>query len=142
LQGHLLGQVIRSFEGTVNFEGLKEENLTMACNIAMAILNGVHPKDETEAMLAIQMIGVHNVAMETLSRAMLSNQTFEGKQASVNQATKLIRAFTTQMEALKKYRTGGQQKVTVEHVHVNEGGKAIVGNVSQGGGGSYEKKEG
>jgi hypothetical protein len=29
-------------------------------------------------------------------------------------------------------RTGGQQKVTVEHVTVNEGGQAIVGSVTQG----------
>jgi len=45
-----------------------------------------------------------------------------------------------QMEALKKYRTGGQQKMIVEHVHVNEGGQAIVGNVNPGGGGSNDKK--
>ena len=38
-----------------------------------------------------------------------------------------------QMEALKKYRTGGEQKVTVEHVTVNSGGQAIVGNIPTGG---------
>jgi hypothetical protein len=31
----------------------------------------------------------------------------------------------------KRYRTGGEQKVTVQHVSVNEGGQAIVGNVTQ-----------
>ena len=35
------------------------------------------------------------------------------------------------MEALKRYRSGGEQKVTVQHVSVSEGGQAIVGNVSQ-----------
>jgi len=44
---------------------------------------------------------------------------------------KLYRTFTTQMEALKRYRTGGEQKVTVQHVSVAEGGQAIVGNVTQ-----------
>ncbi|TQE98087.1 MAG: hypothetical protein FKY71_15680 [Spiribacter salinus] len=48
---------------------------------------------------------------------------------------KLARTFTTQMDALKRYRTGGQQKVTVEHVTVNSGGQAIVGAVQTGGGG-------
>ena len=33
------------------------------------------------------------------------------------------------MEALKRYRTGGEQKVTVQHVTVNEGGQAVIGNV-------------
>ena len=43
-----------------------------------------------------------------------------------------LRALTyaTQMEALKRYRTGGEQKVTVQHVSVSEGGQAIVGNVT------------
>jgi hypothetical protein len=44
---------------------------------------------------------------------------------------KLTRTFTTQMETLKRYRTGGEQKVTVQHVSVGEGGQAIVGNVTQ-----------
>lgn len=44
------------------------------------------------------------------------------------------------MEALKRYRTGGEQKVTVQHVTVSEGGQAIVGNVTQGGGGRAPKK--
>ena len=35
------------------------------------------------------------------------------------------------MDALKRYRTGGEQKVTVQHVTVTEGGQAIVGNVTQ-----------
>ncbi len=39
-----------------------------------------------------------------------------------------------QVDALKRYRTGGQQKVTVEHVTVNDGGQAIVGSVEKGGG--------
>ena len=35
------------------------------------------------------------------------------------------------METLKRYRTGGEQKVTVQRVSVSEGGQAIVGNVTQ-----------
>jgi hypothetical protein len=40
------------------------------------------------------------------------------------------------LEALDKHRRGGNQKMTVEHVHVHEGGQAIVGNVNQGRGGN------
>ena len=38
------------------------------------------------------------------------------------------------MDALGRHRGKGQQKVTVEHVHVNAGGQAIVGAVAAGGG--------
>jgi hypothetical protein len=43
---------------------------------------------------------------------------------------------------LNRHRGKGQQKVTVEHVHVHEGGGAIVGNVeSRGGRFASEAKE-
>jgi len=91
-------------------------------------------------MLAVQMISVHNMAMRTMCLAMLGGQTFEGKKNNINYATKMLRTFMAQMEALKKYRTGGQQKMIVDHVHVNEGRQAIAGVVSPGGGGSNDKK--
>jgi hypothetical protein len=50
--------------------------------------------------------------------------------SAVNGLTKLTRTYAAQMEALKRYRSGGEQKMTVQHVHVAEGGQAIVGNVS------------
>ena|ERR1700730_13228319 len=56
-------------------------------------------------------------------------------------AHKLARTFGAQVDALKRYRSGGEQTVRVEHVTVNEGGRAIVGNVSHGGRGSPEKME-
>ena len=47
---------------------------------------------------------------------------------------RLSRTFTSQIDALAKLRRGGEQKVTVEHVHVHAGGQAIVGAVETGGG--------
>ena len=43
---------------------------------------------------------------------------------------KLARTYAAQMETLKKCRRGGEQTVNVKHVHVQDGGQAIVGNVS------------
>ena len=43
---------------------------------------------------------------------------------------KLTRTFAAQMSALKEYRSNDEQKMTVQQVHVAEGGQAIVGNVS------------
>ena len=39
------------------------------------------------------------------------------------------RLYATQVEALRRLKNGGSQVVRVEHVHVNEGGKALIGNV-------------
>ncbi len=136
LSNYLLAQVAGTCEGTVSSDGHDNKAVVIAANMAMAILNGIQPQDEIEGMLAVQMIGVHNVAMAAIRRGMLKDQTFVGRQANADQATKMLRTFVAQMEALKKYRTGGQQKTIVENVNVNEGGQAIVGTVNQ----SVEKK--
>ena len=36
-----------------------------------------------------------------------------------------------QVEVLRRLRNGGQQFVNFEHVHVNDGGQAIIGNVKK-----------
>jgi hypothetical protein len=72
---------------------------------------------------------------------MIPEQTFEGRRENLNQANKLSRTYSTLLEALNKHRGKGAQKVTVEHVHVHEGGQAIVGNVTPGGGGHTKTEE-
>jgi hypothetical protein len=44
-------------------------------------------------------------------------------------AARLLKAYAHQVEALRRWRGGGQQHVRVEHVHVNDGGQALIGNV-------------
>ena len=105
-------------------------------NNILALMHGIKPTDEIESMLAIQMICTHDIAMDFLRRSMLSDRSIEQIEGDINKATKLLRTFTAQVEALNKYRNKGQQKVTVEHVTVNEGGQAVVGVVEHKGGGS------
>jgi hypothetical protein len=42
----------------------------------------------------------------------------------------LLRAYAAQVEALRRLRNGGSQTVRIEHVHVNEGGQAVIGNLN------------
>jgi hypothetical protein len=106
---------------------------------ALAGLVGIGRKDELEAMLASQLIACHNASMECYRRAMIGEQTFEGRRENLSQANKLSRTYATLLEALNRHRGKGQQKVTVEHVHVHEGGQAIVGSVDGVGGGIQTK---
>ena len=84
-------------------------------------------------MLATQMAAVHNIALEMSRRAMNHEQSVEGVELHINCAIKLMNTFARQVEALAKHRAKGQQKITVQHVNVNYGGQAIVGDVNQGG---------
>lgn len=101
----------------------------------VAALTGIAPRDELEGMMAAQLIAAHNASMECYRRAMIGEQTFEGRQAALNQANKLSRTWATLLDALNKHRGKGQQKVTVEHVNVHAGGQAVVGTVERPGGG-------
>ena len=82
-------------------------------------------------MLAAQMAAVHMATM-TFAGRLAQVENIPQQTSAEGAFNKLARTFTTQMEALKRYRTGGEQKVTVQHVSVSEGGQAIVGNVTQG----------
>jgi hypothetical protein len=105
-----------------------------------AALVGIGPQDELEGMMAAQLVAAHNAAMECYRRAMIGEQTPDGRCESLSQANKLSRTYAALIEALNRHRGKGQQKVTVEHVHVHSGGQAIVGNVE--GGGDRAKLEG
>ena len=99
-------------------------------NFVLSVIKGVEPKDQVEAMLAVQMAAVH-MATLTAARQLALADNIPRRDSAERTFDKLARTFAMQMETLKRYRTGGQQKVTVEHVTVNKGGQAIVGNVQQ-----------
>jgi hypothetical protein len=67
----------------------------------------------------------------TFARRLAHVEDIHQQDSAERAFNKLARTYATQMEALKRYRTGGEQKVTVQHVSVSEGGQAIVGNVTQ-----------
>ena len=109
-----------------------QNNKEIAANFSAAFLHGLEPKDQTEGILFAQMAGTHNLIMEYMRRSIIPGQHLEAAEDYTNRACKLMNIFIRQIETLEKYRgKSTQQKVIVEHVHVEEGGKAIVGNVEQ-----------
>jgi hypothetical protein len=89
------------------------------------------PKNVVEAMLAVQMIASHEASLLFLRRATLDDQSTEGIDANVLRATRLMRVFAQQVEAMQKLKGKAiQQTLTVEQVNVHQGGQAIVGSVN------------
>jgi hypothetical protein len=100
-------------------------------NFMFSVVKGIKPQDQLEAMLAAQMAAVHMATMQ-FSRNLAQAEYLDQRDSAERTFNKLTRTYVTQMEALKRYRTGGEQTVTVQQVNVSEGGQAIVGNVTQG----------
>lgn len=109
--------------------GLKE------INNGLAIIHAINPKNALEGLLAVQMVGTHNIAMEMMRRAVVTGQDTEIIDRSINRASKFLRIFTAQTEAMQRLKGKSPQKVVVEHVTVNAGGQAIVGQVAHKAGG-------
>lgn len=119
----VMSQIIKaaSHNGEVNEEEI---------NFMLSVIKGIAPQDQLEAMLALQMAVIHITVMSFAPHFSLI-ETLPQQDSAERALNKLTRTFTTQLEAIKRYRTGGEQKVTVQHVSVGEGGQAIVGNVTQ-----------
>jgi hypothetical protein len=108
-------------------------------NAALAVIAGVQPKDEIEAILAAHMAVTNITLLElvTRTRQLIAGYDYQGngiKRLDVigNLASKFMRTYALQVEALAKKRRGGEQNVTVTHVY--SGGQAVVGTVNHAGG--------
>jgi hypothetical protein len=121
------------------FDNSDAEEIEKQQRITIGALRGIKPSDVLEGMIAAQVIACHHAAMECYRRAMIPDQSFEWWRESLNQANKLSRTYTTLLEGLNRHRGKGQQKVTVEHIHIHDGGQAIVGTVEAPGGGDTTK---
>lgn len=82
-------------------------------------------------MLAAQMAVAHLKVMASAKRSLTSSDTREERQAHEGSYNRFARTFVLQIEALKRYRSGGEQKITVQHMQnsVAMEGHAFVGNV-------------
>ena len=107
-----------------------------AMNAALAMIAAAAPKDEIEGALAVQMSCTHAAAMAILGK--LDSGFGEERRIATfaSAAARLLRAYAMQMEVLRRLRHGGHQYLRVEHVHVNDGGQAVIGNVKPAGSGA------
>ena len=101
----------------------------LSMNAALAMIEAAAPKDEIEGALAVQMACTHIAAMAVLAKLDVAFASERRVAAFGSAAARLMRAYATQVEVLRRLRNGGQQIVRVEHVHVNDGGQAVIGNV-------------
>jgi hypothetical protein len=102
----------------------------MSVNAVLAFIEAAEPKNEIEAALAIQMACTHAVAMAVLSRA---GGAYGGDRHVALMAAagaRLLRAFATQVEAMRRLRNGGTQVIRVERIEVSDTAQAIIGNVN------------
>jgi hypothetical protein len=102
----------------------------VSINGALAIIAAFAPRNEAEAALALQAACTHMVAMVMMARIGGGHGTDRRLPSLASASAKLLRAYCTQVETYRRLRGGGDQNIRVEHVHVHEGGQAIVGAIN------------
>jgi hypothetical protein len=120
------GIIRQLVKASVNGESPDEVNLAFM----ISMVKSIKPRDSIEAMLVAQMVSVHVMAMRCAHH--LANADDLAQHDSAARALgRLARTFPAQIEALNRYRSHGEPAITVQNVSVGDGGKAIVGNVTQ-----------
>jgi len=118
----ILRQLVRA-----SVSGGRPDEVNLSFMISM--VKSIRPRDSVEAMLVAQMVSVHVMAMRCAQH--LANAEDIARDSAARALARLARTFPAQIEALNRYRSHGEPAITVQNVSVGDGGKAIVGNVTQ-----------
>lgn len=104
-------------------------------NLIAQSLNDIQPQDSFEARLAVQASVLFSNGLANLQKSEAANRTDHADHYA-NKAVKFLRLHNETIEALSRYRRGGEQKINVTHALIAN--QAIV-NSFNGEGGSPEK---
>ncbi|WP_050628096.1 hypothetical protein [Bradyrhizobium viridifuturi] len=119
----ILRQLVRA-----SVSGGKPSEVNLAFMLSM--VKSIRPRDAVEAMLVAQMVSVHVMAMRCAQHLAHADDLAQHDSAA-RALGRLARTFPAQIEALNRYRSHGEPAITVQNVKVEDGGNAIVGNVTQ-----------
>jgi uncharacterized protein YbcC (UPF0753/DUF2309 family) len=108
--------------------------------LALDALAEKRPDSLPDGMLTVHMAGLHVQITSTMHWLNKSGMSLKQREALGKLLNGYLRTFATLAETQRRLANGPSQTVRVEHVTVEAGGQAIVGNVERGGGegGSHE----
>lgn len=135
---------------SASLDRLRAAEAAGCLDIALDTADTIQPRNSMEMMLAHQAASAHQMAMRL---AAISNNWMDRADPNLsiarpeskgpfmveavraaNASARLMAAYQDAMLALARVRGGGKQTVVVQHVQVNDGGRAVVaGKVGRGG---------
>src|SRR5882762_6643906 len=99
-------------------------------NAVLAFIEAAEPKNEIEAALAIQMACTHAVTMAVLNRVGGAYGGDRHVAMMASAGARLLKAFATQVETMRRLRNGGTQVIRVERIEVSDTAQAVIGNIN------------
>lgn len=98
---------------------------------SVALYQDFQAADPVDSILARLMVGISDMSMDALSRAMRTNQ-FDVRELELKSATNGALVIVKLARVFDERRDRAKQTVNVGQVNVEAGGQAVVGNVNSG----------
>jgi hypothetical protein len=99
----------------------------------IAALKAIGPMNPIESGLAGLFVAMERAAFDCLGIARIAGFDSPMGMVMLSRAEKLTCRATELAEALARQRNRGQQTIRIEHVTVEKGANALIGNVAAGG---------
>ena len=119
---------LQQLERAAQLSGEGPSNVSI--NGALAIIAAFAPRNESEAALALQAACTHMVAMVVMARIGSGYGSARRLPGMASASAKLLRAYCTQVETMRRLRNGGTQVIRVERLEVSDNAQAIIGNIN------------
>jgi len=111
--------------------------------LALDVADTIDADNSLEKMLAHQLALAHKASFEIADTSLGLLQRIDGLRDPraiqtlstesarlMNASARMMQSFQQGLTTLQKIRTGGNQTMTVQHVHVSDGGQVLIGNVA------------
>jgi hypothetical protein len=102
-------------------------------DLALDAAESVQAPNSLEQMMIHQMGLAHEQVFRLTVEANAESNTVE-KARLLNCAARMMKCYQDALLTLNRVRSGGVQRVVVQHVQVNDGGQAVVAGEVKGGG--------
>jgi hypothetical protein len=101
--------------------------------MALDAADSIRAENSLERMLAHQLAAAHKAALQQIDKATFAADTGD-KLRLLNAAARMMGTFQNGLLTLHRIRSNGDQRITIQHVTVADGGQAVIGAVNRGGG--------
>lgn len=118
----------------------KSQSLNL--NSIASLMAEFKPRDAIEGSLCGQIVACQQKGLEMLASASNNKESVAWANSRGNAASKLLARSQNALQMLINYRRGKEQKIIVEHINIESGGKAAFGSFNNGGGGDENKNTG
>lgn len=102
---------------------------TNCAALALDAADSAGAANSLEKMLCHQLAVAHKTSLEIIEKAFFEQEPTE-KAKLMLVAARFMDTYQRGMLVLQRIKTGGDQRIVVQHVDVRGGGQAVIGNVS------------